>query len=79
MCDDNNKIRKHNSNYGKCGDAGWVCISLWLLTPIWCVGAGQETVKIFAQLASRPAPGQNLSSHIIHIWQTKQLPCEISQ
>ena len=44
------EIRKHNSNDGKCGDLGWVCIPLVLDT----YGAwGQKAVKSFAQLASR--------------------------
>ena len=44
------KIRKRNSNDGKCGDLGWVCIPLVVETyGMW----GQEDVKSFAQLASR--------------------------
>ena len=45
-------FNKHYSNDGKCGDLGWVCISLVVET----YGAwGQEAVKSFAQLASRLA------------------------
>ena len=39
------EIRKHNSNDGKCGDLGWVCISLWLLR-LWCIDC--ESVCITA-------------------------------
>ena len=43
------EIRKHNSNDGKSGDLGWVCIPLVIET----YGAwGQEAVKSFAQLTS---------------------------
>ena len=46
------EIRKHNSNDGKCGDLGWVCIPLVVETyDAW----GQEAVKSFALLASRLA------------------------
>ena len=46
------EIRKHNSNDGKCGDLGWVCIPLVVETyGVW----GQEAVKSSAQLASRLA------------------------
>ena len=46
------EIRKHNSNDGKCGELGWVCIPLVVETyGVW----GQEAVKSFAQLASRLA------------------------
>ena len=39
------EIRKHNSNDGKCGNLGWVCIPLVFET----YGAwGQEAVKSFA-------------------------------
>ena len=45
-------FRIHNSNDGKSGDLGWVCIPLVVETySMW----GQEAVKSFAQLASRLA------------------------
>ena len=72
------EIRKHNSNDGKCGDLGWVCIPLIVETySVW----GQEAVKSFAQLASRLAI-HLLQAKVCHhkrpIWQAKHLPCVIS-
>ena len=47
------EIWKNNSNDGKCGELGWVCIPLVVEETY---GAwGQEAMKSFAQLASRLA------------------------
>ena len=71
------EIRKHYSNYGKCGDLGWVCIPLVVET----YGAwGQEAVKNFAQLASRLAITCSKPKSVIthDLYGRLNMPCEIS-
>ena len=61
------EIRKHNSNDGKCGELGWVCIPLVVETyDAW----GQEAVKsLFSWHLGwqSSAPSQSLSSYMTYM------------
>ena len=69
------EIRKHNSNDGKCGDLGWVCIPVVVET----YGAwGQEAVKSFGITAGNHQLHAKVYHRTRSIWQAKHLPCAIS-
>ena len=60
-------IRKPNSNDGKCGDLGWVCI-LWLLRPMVRGVKRLWRVLLCWHLGwQSPAPSQSLSSYMSYM------------